>query len=335
MAEEPPGLILVTGGTGYVGTILVPLLAQHYPVRVYCNMAFGNAIENTSNVEFIKGDLRDAQLMQFALRGVNKVVHLAGIVTSELVAMNEALSRKINVEAMGDLIRMAREVKVRRFVYASSSSVYGFCEEPAIEETMPKPMDAYAQTKLEGEDILKLEAGAMEWAILRSATCCGPAPRMRLDTIVNIFCKQAWFDGEIRIFGGDQWRSNVHVRDAARAYQWLLKGYSQVVNHQTFNLTKENHTALALAQIVNKALEKFEPRQSCRLSQEHRPDPRHYQMDSSKIRLAGFVPEFSLMQAAKDNFAFFRSQANTTFNPNADIYTNTKRMADFMQEKTA
>ena len=323
-------MILVTGGTGYVGTVLVPLLAQRYPVRVYCNMAFGNAIEGTPNVEFIKGDLRDTQLMQFALRGVHQVVHLAGIVTSELVAMNEALSQQINVDAMAVLVRQARAANVHRFVYASSSSVYGFCEKPATEEMVPKPMDAYAQTKLDGEEALKREAGAMEWAILRSATLCGPAPRMRLDTIVNVFCKQAWFNGKITVFDGRQWRSNVHVRDAAEGYVWLLEQPEEKVNHAVFNLTVANMRALDIARLVQQAVEFGYERKALIAVDTEKIDRRHYQLDAARMRQAGFAPRHSIREAVFDTCDWF--QAGGVREPDADVYSNTKRMATFMKE---
>ena len=166
----------------------------------------------------------------------------------------------------------------------------------------------------------------MEWAILRSATCCGPAPRMRLDTIVNIFCKQAWFDGEITVFGGDQWRSNVHVRDAAAAYRWLL---AKAPSGETYNLTKENHTALALAKLVQHAMTRYTTRE-VRVEVEARPDARHYQMDAAKIRKAGFTPWKTPDDAARQNFQWF--DAGHIKDPNADLYANTKRMAEFMKE---
>lgn len=318
-------LVLVTGGLGYVGTVLVPHLAKKWPIRVYDSMMFGNSIEGTPNVEFIKGDITDWWTLGKALARVTDVVHLAGVVTDALVDMNPQKAMKVNEQATRSLCRLALSAGIRRFVYAGSSSVYGARDEPAKETDEPKPMTKYAETKLNAERICLEHNGAMTVTSIRSATCCGPAPRMRLDTIVNVFCKQAFFDGAIYVEGGDQWRSNVHVMDVARAYEAILDAPREEVAGEIFNVTHSNMTALEIAEIVLKAIP------ADITVDVDKKDNRHYKMDASKIRdILGWSPVRDITKAAIDNRNWFIRGGVP--NPNDPIYWNTRRMESYMKE---
>ena len=337
--SAPNKLVLVTGGLGYVGSALVPHLAANgYRVRVYDTMLFGNHLEGTPNVEFVKGDIRDYDTLAQAVKGCGAVVHLAGIVTDALVDMNPGLARKINVQATTSLCRIAWAARVERFVYASSSSVYGtqpegvFATEdmlplPKVLGKPPWPLTEYALSKLAGENIT-LSFSATDGfctTALRSATCCGPAPRMRLDTIVNTFSAQAYFKKRIEVHGGDQWRSNVHVRDAAKAYRLLLEAPAEKVNGRAFNLVRECATAIDIARAVADII----PAEIH--VDETKKDIRHYRMSGDLLReTLGWAPQCSIAEAVADNLAWFRAGKITDMD--ADLYWNTKRMAQAMKE---
>lgn len=319
-------MILITGGLGYVGTVLVPMMAERYPVRVYDSMMFGNAIAGTPNVEFVKGDIRDGELLREAMKGVTGIAHLAGVVTDELVAMNPAKAREINAEGTRLLCEEAARARVQRLVYASSSSIYGTQTEgdEANEETEPKPMSEYARQKLDGERICMSYASAMTVVAVRAATASGPAPRMRLDTIVNTFCAQAYFNQRISVWGGDQWRNNIHIRDMADFYAFLLEQPLSAIRGKVWNISAGNHRALDLAEMVSRII-------PARIDVDlTRPDRRHYRMDARRVTMdLGWSSAFTLEDAIRDNLAFFKG--GEIREPNNDLYFNNRRMAKFMR----
>ena len=325
-------LVLVTGGTGYLGSALVPEIAKQYPVRVYCSMAFGNPIADTPNVEFIKGDIRDYRAVGKAMRGVTDVIHLAGIVTDELVDMNPNLGSQVNDYGTRIVLAKAYKADVKRFLYASSSSVYGSQEIECTEETVPKPQTAYAQSKLDGEREVLSYQGRMTVCALRMATLCGPAPRMRLDTIVNVFSKQAFYDNKITVFDGRQWRCNVFVGDAVLVWRWLLDKDSELINGEVFNLLEKSRTASEIAEIVRDAYDVTYGVRTQIVTDVTKTDDRHYKMSGVKAsQVLGFEPvEGSVRQAALMNFKFF--YAHPYMDPNDDLYYNTRRMAGAMKQ---
>lgn len=313
--------ILVTGGTGYVGSKLVPMLAKNWPVTVLCSMHFGNPIANTPNVRFVKGDIRSEEHLRNALAGCTDVIHLAAIVTDELVDMNPALAKKVNVDGMNLLCDLAVEAGVGRFIYASSSSVYGASDKECDETTPPNPMSKYAEQKLVGEEVLLQRREALNGIIVRCATCCGPAPRMRLDTIVNIFSAQSWFDRRIMVFGGDQWRTNVHVEDACSAYEFLLDaptGYDTPI----YNVAREPMQAATIARLVQYLLGGEIHIDSSK------KDLRHYRMKADKLRGLGWGPTNTITKAITDNALWFQEGHVTNYRD--PLYHNTQRMAEIM-----
>ena len=320
--------VLVTGGLGYVGSVLVPYLATKHQVRVFDSMLFGNSIEGTPNVEFVKGDITDGDALAKALQDQEAVIHLAGVVTDELVDMNPVYARLVNQEATERLCLRAIASGVKRMVYASSSSVYGSQEEPCTEESPTKPETAYAETKLEAEQsCLRFgEASALEVTAIRSATCCGPAPRMRLDTIVNVFSKQAWFDGKITVFDGTQYRSNIHVQDVAELYGLLLEAPAEQVNGQVFNAVREYASALSIATQVARLAGLFGKYVS--IDVDHtKMDTRQYRMSWAKAKwVLGWKPARTISQAVEDNFRWF-DQGGVP-DPNDSLFYNTRRMKD-------
>lgn len=338
-------LVLVTGGTGYVGSALVPVLAKKYPVRVYCAMNFGNPIADTPNVEFIKGDVRDSYALSDAVKGCTDIIHLAGVVTDELVDMNPSMGQHVNEKGTEYICGLALQHRVNRLIYASSSSVYGSQDKECTERDEPKPQTAYAASKLAGErTVLRYAEEDMVTTAVRSATLCGPAPRMRLDTIVNIFSKQAFFDGEIDVWGGDQYRSNIHVDDIVDLYMTLLDAPAEKIDGEVFNATQGNHTARDLGNLVAGAYNRWfssgviNPLESrfglppivYTYVDSSKHDGRHYRMDSSKLgRVLGWKPKRTIEDAVRANLEYFHSGGIA--DPNDDIYYNTRRMADVVK----
>ena len=316
-------LILVTGGTGYVGSALVPALAEHYRVRTYDSQLFGNAIVGTPNVEAIQGDIRDWEALDQAVKGVTDVIHMAGIVTDELVDINPEKARHINCDALVGLLILCNTHRVGRFILMSSSSVYGNIEN-ATEETVPQPQTEYARQKLAQEELVEANSVLLPSTIIRSATLCGPAPRMRLDTIVNTFCKQAWFDKRITVWGGQQVRTNVHVNDLVEFYLWLLDQTPQDVSGRVFNVTSGNHRAVDLANMVARI------HGSARVEVDaDKVDHRSYSMLATRARDWGWKPTGSVEQAVRDNFEWFRQ--GHIVNPNDDLHYNNRRLAPMMR----
>lgn len=327
-------LVFISGATGYVGTVLAPLVAQKYKVRAFDTEMFGNAIVNIPNIEFIKGDIRDKAAVARALRGVTDVIHLAGIVTDKLVDMNVSLGREINNDALFRFCEIARMQGVQRFIYASSSSVYGthmpegeshLCTEDCI----PNPGTEYAWTKLRGDYIVNNSFWDMCTTSIRSATACGPAPRMRLDTVVNTFSKQAYFDKKITVHDGTQWRSNIHVLDVAELYKFLLDAPEDLINKQVFNLTAGNHQVYDLAETVRRVMVLHGI--DCRIEIEDIVDKNSYKMSAEKLlNILRWQPKYNIVDAIEDNRAFFDLGAIS--DPNNSLYWNTARMSDFMRK---
>ena len=314
-------MTLVTGGLGYLGSVLVPVLAQRGKVRVYDSMMFGNHLAGTPNVEFVTGDIRDRAKLKTAVAGVTDVLHLAGVVTDALVDMNPVLARRINVEATAELSRLAHDADVRRLIYVSSSSVYGSQEiQASIETDTPNPLTEYARTKLEAEAPV-LDAGG---AVIRMATLMGPAPRMRLDTIVNIFAKQAHFDHRITVHCGEQWRTNIHVRDAAAAYLAMLTREPPL--RGIWNLGWRPMMALDIAREVARAYG------GVPIVVADVADERSYMMSGEQLKAAlpGWWPKRTIWDAALDNRQWFIESA---LDPTDPLYDNTRRMAGFMREE--
>ncbi len=325
-------LVLVTGGTGYLGSALVPEIAKRYPVRVYCNMAFGNPIEGTPNVEFVKGDIRDFKSVAKAMHGVTDVIHLAGIVTDELVDMNPKLGEQVNDYGTRIVLAEAYKADVQRFLYASSSSVYGSQDIECTEETTPRPQTAYAQTKLAGEREVLAYHPRMTVCALRMATLCGPAPRMRLDTIVNVFSKQAFYDKKITVFDGRQWRCNVFIEDAVAFWVALLDVEADLINGEVFNFLEKARTATEIAEIVRDAYDVAYGGFTKIETDISKVDDRHYRMNGDKaLRVLNFGPaDDGVRQAALMNFKFFDDHPEMA--PNDDLYYNTRRMAEAMKQ---
>ena len=319
----------MTGGAGYVGAVLVPkLLAGGYRVRVIDLFLFGeDVLPRHPMLELLKGDLRDAVAVKKSLRGVDAVIHLACISNDPSFELNPALSRSINYDCFEPLVAESRQVGVRRFIYASTSSVYGVSDAPDVTEEHPLvPLTDYNKYKGMCEPILlRYQAADFTTVIIRPATVCGYSPRLRLDLTVNILTSLAVTQRRITIFGGAQKRPNIHIEDITDLYGELLATPAEMIAGKTFNAAYQNHTVAQLGEIVRTIVEREMP-ELAPITVETSPsnDLRSYHVSSDKIkRELGWTPQRTIEDAVRDLCAAFR--AGKVPNPKDDIrYYNVK-----------
>jgi nucleoside-diphosphate-sugar epimerase len=305
--------VLVTGGGGYVGAVLVPkLLDRGYRVRVIDLFLFGeDVLPSHPALELIKGDLRDAVAVKKSLRGVDAVIHLACISNDPSFELNPALSRSINYDCFEPLVAESRHVGVRRFIYASTSSVYGVSDAPDVTEDHPLvPLTDYNKYKGMCEPILlRYQAPEFTPVIIRPATVCGYSPRLRLDLTVNILTSLAVTQRRITIFGGAQKRPNIHIEDITDLYVELLTTPADMITGKTFNAAYQNHTVAQLGEIVRVIVEREMP-ELAPITVETSPsnDLRSYHVSSDKIkRELGWTPQRTIEDAVRDLCAAFRA----------------------------
>jgi len=322
--------ILITGATGYIGTALAQYLHRDKGnhIRTFDTGYFGNALTQYQDIHFVTGDIRDYKAVERATAGMDAVIHLAGVVTDELVDMNPTFGAEVNVGGTENIIRAAKVCNVGRLIYASSSSVYGLAAEDGIpdEDAQPIPKTRYAAQKLDGERVVLLAntQQSIVTTAVRQATAMGPAPRMRLDTVVNIFSKQAFFDGKITPYGGDQYRSNVHVQDVVRFYRLLLT--HEGVAGKPWNLTQGNFTVRDIAAAVQTVAEKEGI--NAVIETVDVEDNRSYRMDGSRAeKELDFKCVRTVADAVRDNFRWFQQGA---IDPDDPIYRNNARMGDLV-----
>jgi nucleoside-diphosphate-sugar epimerase len=292
--------ILVTGGAGYVGAVLVPeLLSAGYQVKVLDLLLYGETVlAPHPQLEVIQGDLRDQALLKRALAGVDAVIHLACISNDPSFELDPALGKSINYDAFRPLVQIARESGVRRFIYASSSSVYGIKDVPNVSEDLPlDPLTDYSKFKAQCEEILLAERRpGFSTLIIRPATVCGMSPRLRLDLTVNILTHHAYLNRKITVFGGDQMRPNIHIADMVALYLQALRWDDAQIDGKIYNVGYENHTVREIAEMVKN---KVGP--DVEIVVTPTDDHRSYHISSQKIRdELGFAPSHSLEDAIAD-----------------------------------
>jgi nucleoside-diphosphate-sugar epimerase len=305
--------VLVTGGAGYVGAVLVPkLLDRGYHVRVLDLFLFGqDFLPESPALELIRGDIRDQAVLARVLPGVDDVIHLACISNDPSFELNPTLSKTINFDAFEPLVRLSKEAGVKRFVYASTSSVYGVSDAPDVTEDHPLvPLTDYNKYKGLCEPIL-LEYQSPEFTtvIIRPATVCGYSPRQRLDLTVNILTNLAVNNGKITIFGGSQKRPNIHIDDIAELYVDLLERPAEQIAGKTFNAAYQNHTVAELGEMVRRIVSEEMPELGD-ISMVTTPsnDLRSYHVSSAKIqRELGWTPRRTVEDAIRDLCAAFKA----------------------------
>jgi nucleoside-diphosphate-sugar epimerase len=319
--------VLVTGGAGYVGSALVPkLLAAGYQVNVLDLYLYGDVFSDLRphpGLVEIRADLRDGDAVAKAVAGCDAVIHLACISNDPSFDLDPDLGRSINFTSFRPLVRAAKDAGARRFVYASSSSVYGVKSEKDVTEDLPlQPLTDYSKYKALCEETLEEEReNGFVGVTLRPATVCGYAPRLRLDLTVNIFTNLAVNQGKITVFGGDQLRPNIHIADMTDAYLEVLDAPDDRVDGKVWNVGYDNLSVSAIASIVQ---EEVGPHVGIEVTPTN--DHRSYHVSSERIRRElGFAARRSVRDAVIDlRSAFAAGQV-----PNAlddDRYYNIKRM---------
>jgi nucleoside-diphosphate-sugar epimerase len=292
--------IFVTGGAGYVGARLVPrLLDEGYLVTVLDLMLYGEqVIKSHPNLQMVKGDIRDQNLLREHLPTHNVVIHLACISNDPSFELNPSLGKSINLDAFRPLVEISKQAGIERFIYASSSSVYGVkAENDVHEEMVLEPLTDYSKYKAECERILgEYNSNNFSAVTIRPATVCGYSPRQRLDVVVNILTNLAYHKREITIFGGDQLRPNIHIEDMVDAYLLLISAPKEKISGKIFNAGYENQTVKELANIV-----KAEVGEDVKLITSPTDDNRSYHISSKKIeRELGFTAKRTIRDAVVD-----------------------------------
>ncbi|HCC25054.1 MAG TPA: UDP-glucose 4-epimerase [Holosporales bacterium] len=299
--------VLITGGAGYCGSRLVPqLLNNGYKVTVYDTLFFEKdflPLDNP-NLKVIQGDVRDTEAFEKACAGINSVLHLACISNDASFALDENLSTTINLNAFEPLVKAAKRQGVKRFVYASSSSVYGVSEKPNVKEDHPLvPLTLYNKYKGMCEPLLfKHTDKDFVGVIFRPATVCGYAPRQRLDLSVNILTNHAFNKGKIKVFGGEQLRPNLHVQDYCDACQLFLEAPDEKIANQIFNCGYQNMSIMDIALTVKKVVEQDYPEKgNIGIEIEPTDDIRSYHINSDKItNILNFKPKCSVEDAVRE-----------------------------------
>lgn len=320
--------VLVTGGAGYIGAVLVPkLLARGYSVKVLDLYMYGedvlNEVRDHPRLKEIKGDVRDTALLERELPGTDVVIHLACISNDPSYELDPQLGKAINYDAFISLVDIAKNSKVKRFIYASSSSVYGIKDVPDVTEDLQiEPLTDYSKYKAECEVVL-LDAATDDFivSIIRPATVCGYSPRLRLDLTVNILTNHAINKGSITVFGGDQMRPNIHIEDMADLYCYLLELPDEKIHEKIFNAGYENYKVREIAEMIQSALGR-----QILIETVPTDDNRSYHVSSKKIKeQLGFSPKHAIKEAVVDLKNAF--DAGKIPNPMTDIrYYNIKTM---------
>ncbi len=316
--------IFITGGAGYVGSVLTPyLINKGHKITVYDLMLYGDTLKKGKNLKIIKGDIRNTELLKEAIKGNEIVIHLACISNDPSFELNPTLGKEINLDAFAPLVEISKNLGIKKFIYASSSSVYGVKIEKNVNENMSlEPLTDYSKFKADCEKILfKYKSKDFVTVTLRPATVCGYSPRQRLDLVVNILTNLAYHNREITIFGGDQLRPNIHIQDMVRAYELFINMENEKINGKIFNIGFENLTVNQLACEVQKVIGS-----DVKIKKLPTNDNRSYHISSKKIQdELGFVTNFSILNAIEDLKRAFEKKllSDCLINEN---YFNIKKM---------
>ena len=292
--------VLVTGGCGYKGSVLVPLLlADGHEVISVDTQWFGNQLPSHPNLTNLQLNILDIDAIP--LDGVEAIIHLANIANDPAVELNPTLSWEVNVLAGQQLADRAVRAGVRQFLFASSGSVYGVKDEPNVTEDLTLvPISVYNKTKMVAERVFLSYTDQMQVHCIRPATVCGLSPRMRLDVSVNMLTYQALKNGRITVFGGDQTRPNIHIQDIANIYRHFL-AHPQI-SSGCYNAGFENISILTIAEMVKSKI-------GAEIVVSASNDPRSYRQDSSKLLATGFCPTHTVADAIDDISEAFAQNA--------------------------
>lgn len=321
--------VIVFGSGGYVGSRLVPeLLMKGYQVRAFDTYWYGNVFDELSlkhkQLEIVKGDIRNHEAVTSALKDVDVIIHLACISNDPSFDMNPELGKSVNLDSFEPIVQAAKKAGVKRFVFASSSSVYGIKEEEKVTESLPlEPLTDYSKFKAICEEILLSQmTNDFVCTVVRPATVCGYSTRQRFDLAVNILTNHAVNKGEIKVFGGDQYRPNLHIDDMVDAYLHIMIQEVEKISGEIFNIGGRNLTLNSIAEIVSRITG------VTNIRHERTDDLRSYRVDSSHIaQKIGFKPKREVDNAVEDLVAAFHDKKFTNPLENS-LYFNIKRMKE-------
>ena len=290
--------ILITGGAGYVGSVLVrKLVSLGYDVKVIDSLVFGNdgisSLINEKKIEFFNLDIRETEKISSIIQNIDCVIHLAAIVGEPLCKKIPDAAKQINEFATKNLVNICKNKKVKRFIFASTCSNYGSSQNVVNESSPVMPLSLYSECKVNSEKfILDQNNDIFETCVLRFATAHGLSPRMRFDLLVQEFMRDAIVDKKISIFGADFWRPLVHVEDMADACISAIDASSQLISGQIYNVgnDKENYTKIKLAEIIKE----FIPDVEIEIIKSKK-DPRNYKVSFEKIENSlNFEPKYTV-----------------------------------------
>ena len=289
--------ILVTGACGYKGHVLIPkLLARGYQVIAFDLQWFGNFLEPHPGLRVVKGDVRDIETIP--LEGVDCIIHLSSIANDPCGDLDPKLTWEVSALATMQLADKAKRLGIKRFIYASSGSVYGIKEEEQVTEDLElNPISEYNKTKMVSERVLLSYQEDMIVQIVRPATVCGYSPRMRLDVSVNLLTMQALSQGKITVFGGAQVRPNIHIDDITNVYLHLLDR-PQLTG--IFNAGFENISIVDIAKLVTKYL-------PVEIIITASSDPRSYRINSDRLLQTGYRPTKTVEDAVREIIEKYQS----------------------------
>lgn len=321
--------VLVTGGAGYVGSRLIPRLVEAgHQVNVIDLYLYGDEVlapaRGSSLTEF-KADIRDRAAVKKAVAGCDAVIHLACISNDPSFELNPDLGKSINYDAFFILVEEAKAAGVKRFIYASSSSVYGIKNVPNVNEELAlEPLTDYSKFKAMCEDVLhkKREKG-FTTLIIRPATVCGYSPRLRLDLTVNILTNHAVNNRQIQVFGGEQMRPNIHISDMCDLYLKTLEWPEVSIDGKVYNAGYHNQRVREIADSVREVVGP-----DVKIVTTPTDDHRSYHISSEKIRKElGFSAARTIIDAVKDLVAAFQA-GKIPDSMNDRRYYNIKTMRD-------
>lgn len=307
--------IIVTGGCGYVGSVLVNKLIQKHYVKVIDNQWFGNYLTKNKNLEIEKLDIRDIS-DKLDIKGYDSIIHLANIANDPSVDLDPILSWEVNVLSAKKLIELCIKNKIKKFIYASSGSVYGIKNEENVTEDLDLvPISTYNKTKMICERVFLSYKNDIDVLIARPATVCGYSPRMRFDVSVNLLTLQALKKKKITILGGDQTRPAIHINDMVSLYEHFL--FSNIENG-IYNAGFENISILELGKKIKQKI-------NCEIEIKESNDPRSYRLSSEKLLKTGFKQNFFINDAI--------DQLKELYNNNKLIENDSCYTVKWMKEK--
>lgn len=288
--------ILIIGGAGYVGTPMANTLSKKYKIDVLDTFWFGNFLDK--NINKIKADIRDIRKISFKKYDV--IINLAYLSNDPLCEIDAKKTWEIGPLSNYYILEKCINDKVKHYIFASSGSIYGLKKEKNVTEKLGlDPITEYNKSKMICEKVINSYSNKINITILRPATVCGYSPRLRLDVVLNIFCYQAFFKNKITLFGGNQTRPLLHIKDMIRAYDFSIK--KKLIG--TFNVGFENLKTIDLAKKVSSFF-------NCKIDIKKSDDKRSYKMNSDKIKKLGFKPKFKTEDAIIDLKRYFETKPN-------------------------